>query len=191
MEPEELTPFLLKYLKSQPENSINRYNFTLLSDQSIYQALNNDHNKHKQLAQKFMEAWMWLEHEGLVLPKPGQQGDWAYITAKGQRLSEEGNFEAYKQAKLFPSDLDPVLVREVRPLKDKIWIIDTKKGATAELADTAYKAEALQEWLKGKKGFAGGITVQDGPNGWMVNSSAKYTYSTALKGWTALRDLLN
>jgi uncharacterized protein (TIGR02391 family) len=116
MEPEELAPFLLKYLKSQPENSINRYNFTLLSDQSIYQALNNDHNKHKQFAQKFMEAWMWLEHEGLVLPKPGQQGDWAYITAKGQRLSEEGNFESYKQAKLFPSDLDPVLVREVRPL---------------------------------------------------------------------------
>lgn len=75
--------------------------------------------------------------------------------------------------------------------KDKIWIIDTKKGTTAELADTAYKAEALQEWLKGKKGLVGGITVQDGPNGWKLNSNAKYSYSTTLKGWTALRDLLN
>lgn len=75
--------------------------------------------------------------------------------------------------------------------KDKIWIIDTKKGATAELADTAYKAEALQEWLKGKKGLVGGITVQDGPNGWKLNSNAKYSYSTTLKGWTALQDLLN
>lgn len=75
--------------------------------------------------------------------------------------------------------------------KDKIWIVDTKKGATAELADTVYKAEALQEWLRGKKGFSGGIIVQDGPNGWMMNSNTKYSYSPSLKGWTALQDLLN
>ena len=74
--------------------------------------------------------------------------------------------------------------------KDKIWIIDTKKGATAEFADTAYKAGALQEWLKGKKGLAGGIAVQDGPNGWKINPSTKYSYSPSLKGWLSIKDLL-
>ncbi len=116
MEPEELAPFLLKYLKKQPVGSINRYNFTLLSDQSIYKELNDDRNKHKSLAQKFMEAWMWLEHAGLVLPNPGQQSDWSFITPKGHKLSDDINFESYKEGKLFPSDLDPILVSEVRPL---------------------------------------------------------------------------
>lgn len=64
-----------------------------------------------------------------------------------------------------------------------IWIIDTKKGITAEIADTKYKAEALQEWLKGKKNFIGGIAVKDGPNGWKINSRKKYSYEPSFKEW--------
>lgn len=67
--------------------------------------------------------------------------------------------------------------------KDKVYIMDTKAGITAESNDTRYKAEALQAWLKGKKGFDGGIVVQDGPNGWKINSKAKYTYDHSMKGW--------
>ena len=75
--------------------------------------------------------------------------------------------------------------------KDKIWIVDTKKGVTAEISDTKYKVEALQEWLKGKKGFDGGIVVQDGPNGWKVHNRPSYEYTPALVGWKNLSDLLN
>ena len=75
--------------------------------------------------------------------------------------------------------------------KNTIWIIDTKKGTTAEIADTKYKAEALQEWLKGRKGFDGGIAVADGPNGWKLNNKAKYAYSPSLTGWGGLKDLLD
>lgn len=67
--------------------------------------------------------------------------------------------------------------------KNKVWIVDTKAGFTAESNDTKYKAEALQEWLKGKKGFTGGIAVKDA-NGWKVNSNKEYTYTPAMKGWT-------
>jgi len=74
--------------------------------------------------------------------------------------------------------------------KHKILIVDTKKGSTAEMADTKYKAEALQEWLKDKKSFEGGITVQDGPNGWKLNNSKKYKYTTSFEGWSNLKDLL-
>lgn len=74
--------------------------------------------------------------------------------------------------------------------KDRIWIIDTKRGATAEMIDTKFKAEALQAWLKGKKEFDGGIAVQDGPNGWKLNNSARYSYSSALNGWEDLKDAL-
>lgn len=66
--------------------------------------------------------------------------------------------------------------------RDKVWIVDTKAGFTAESNDTKYKAEALQEWLKGKKGFTGGIAVKDS-NGWKINTSKNYSYSTSMKGW--------
>lgn len=66
--------------------------------------------------------------------------------------------------------------------KSKTWIVDTKAGFTAESNDTKYKAEALQEWLKGKKGFVGGIVVSDA-NGWKINPNKEYTYTPAMKGW--------
>lgn len=73
----------------------------------------------------------------------------------------------------------------VKTNKD-IWIIDTKKGVTAELKDTKYKAEALQNWVKGRKNFVGGIAVKDGPNGWKINSNNNYSYTQSLKDWNNL-----
>jgi predicted transglutaminase-like cysteine proteinase len=52
------------------------------------------------------------------------------------------------------------------------------------------KAEALQEWLKNKKELAGGIAVQDGPNGWKLQSNKKYKYTPSFDGWDNLKDLL-
>lgn len=70
--------------------------------------------------------------------------------------------------------------------KGGVLIVDTKAGITAESNDTKYKAEALQMWLKGKKGFDGGIAVLDGPNGWKINRNAKYSHDSSLKGWDVL-----
>jgi type III restriction enzyme len=70
--------------------------------------------------------------------------------------------------------------------KNSLYILDTKGGITAESNDTKYKAEALQAWLKSKKGFAGGIAVQDGPNGWKINNKTKYTFDSSMKGWEVL-----
>jgi len=69
--------------------------------------------------------------------------------------------------------------------KNKIWIIDTKAGFTAESNDTKYKAEALQEWLAGKKNFCGGIAVKDA-NGWKINQDKNYSYTPTMKGWNSI-----
>lgn len=66
--------------------------------------------------------------------------------------------------------------------KNRVWIVDTKAGFTAESNDTKYKAEALQEWLKDKKGFTGGIAVKDA-NGWKINTNKEYSYVSTMKGW--------
>jgi type III restriction enzyme len=73
--------------------------------------------------------------------------------------------------------------------KNKVFIIDTKKGDTAEGATD--RAKALQAWLTGKKGYMGGIAVEDGSNGWKINDNAKYEYTTALKGWKDLSQFLS
>ncbi len=70
--------------------------------------------------------------------------------------------------------------------KGGVLIVDTKAGITAESKDTKYKAEALQKWIKGKKGFDGGIVVKDGPNGWKINRNSKYSHDSSLKGWDVL-----
>ena len=72
--------------------------------------------------------------------------------------------------------------------KSKVFIVDTKKGDTADGA--VDRAKALQAWLKGRKGYLGGIAVQDGSNGWKINTNENYEYSTALKGWKNLNEIL-
>src|SRR4051812_11445386 len=99
MEPEELGPFLLRFFKKEGANSgqLNKYNFSL-------------NFQDDRLSQRFMEAWMWLEREGFVGPKPGDSsGMWAFITRRGMRVADNEDFEAYKKAALFPAYADPVL----------------------------------------------------------------------------------
>jgi uncharacterized protein (TIGR02391 family) len=105
MEPEELGPFILRFLKKEgASGQLSRYNFSLnVLSQSV--------------AERFMEAWAWLEREGFLAPKPGDTtGSWFFITRKGKKIEAEEDFEAYKQAALFPHDLDARLTRTVKPL---------------------------------------------------------------------------
>jgi type III restriction enzyme len=70
--------------------------------------------------------------------------------------------------------------------KNNVWIIDTKDGITATDPDTKYKAEALQEWFKTRKGFTGGIAVKD-ENGWKLNTNKEYLHTPTMKGWNILK----
>lgn len=71
--------------------------------------------------------------------------------------------------------------------KNKTYILDTKAGITAESADTKYKAEALQKWLKNKENFTGGIVVKDGPNGWKINKNKDYSYNSSMENWETFK----
>jgi uncharacterized protein (TIGR02391 family) len=104
MEPEELAPFILRYLtRPDAQGMSNRYNFT----QSV---------PGQALSERFMEAWMWLEREGFLAPKPGDSGDWRFITRAGRAVVNEEDFAAFLKARLFPQHIDPVMTRTVKPL---------------------------------------------------------------------------
>lgn len=112
MEPEELAPFVLKFLSSSSGQNLNKHNFSLGTDPGFIEWA----EQHREEAsQQFMLAWMWLERELFIASRPGEI-DWYFITKRGKKVLEEQNFETYKKSNLLPSDnLDPILVRKVKP----------------------------------------------------------------------------
>jgi len=117
LEPEELAPFVLRFLKDREESneSINRHNFTLVNSPAFLDYANGHQ---KELGERLMEAWIWLEKEMFIVPKPGGGGtDEFFITRRGKKILDEQDFDSYKKGSLLPSEnLDPVLVRKVKPL---------------------------------------------------------------------------
>ena len=112
MEPEELAPFVLKHIQKSP--NINRYNYVLASTEMIEYA---GKGYLKELQERLMEAFIWLEREMFVAPKPGEQGEWRFITRRGVRALQEEDFSAYTKGSLLSSEtLRPILVRKVKPL---------------------------------------------------------------------------
>lgn len=102
LEPEELAGIVLEYLKSLPAGStqLNRYSFGLPHTVADYP---REHQK--RISRALMEAWMWLEKEGFVAPRPGSQNDWIFITRRGLRVGNARALEAYRLANLLPRQL--------------------------------------------------------------------------------------
>lgn len=101
LEPEELAGVVLQYLNSLgPDESglLNRYNFTLSHTVKDY-----PQEFHEQLNKALMEAWVWLEREGLLAPRPGDSsGNWVFITRRGKELGEAKDLERYRKANILP-----------------------------------------------------------------------------------------
>src|SRR5262245_51894157 len=68
LEPEELAGYILQHLNSLPKNGtmssiLNRYNYSLRSYFTSY-----PEEKIGDIVEAVMEAWIWLEREGLIAP---------------------------------------------------------------------------------------------------------------------------
>jgi len=69
------------------------------------------------IALSFMEAWTWLEREGFLVPKPGDSiGTWVVLSRKAQAMTGDAELASYLQARIFPTNLNEVLMRLVRPM---------------------------------------------------------------------------
>ena len=58
-----------------------------------------------QLSSAWIEAWVWLEREGLIAPNPEQGQDWVFVTRRGRLLKTPSEVEAYRKANLLPKHL--------------------------------------------------------------------------------------
>ena len=69
-----------------------------------------------------MEAWQWLEREGLVAPEPKELTDstnfsdniYYFITRREKRIQTSENFETYLKMNLLPKrQLHPIIAQKV------------------------------------------------------------------------------
>jgi uncharacterized protein (TIGR02391 family) len=103
LEPEELAGALLQYLNALPsyeQNKLNRYNFSLRHTVEEYPP-----DSQEEIRRALMEAWVWLEREGFLAPKPGSQGEWVFITRRGKQIATAADLEAYRKASFLPRQL--------------------------------------------------------------------------------------
>lgn len=111
LEPEELAGIVLEYLNSlsaRDSGQLNRYNFSLPHTVEGYPYEYQD-----EISRALMEAWVWLEREGLLAPKPGSDGDWVFITRRGHKLKRAVDVEAYRKTNLLPTQLlHPVIAHK-------------------------------------------------------------------------------
>ncbi len=116
LEPEELAVPLLECLcqfdESTDRGMLNRSNFTSPGSLKGYCEPQHD----EAVAKAIIEAWVWLEREGLIAPAPGQFGNWIFITRRGQKFREIADVRKFKAASLLPHEtLDSQLASKVRP----------------------------------------------------------------------------
>jgi len=109
LEPEELAGLVLQYLSTASTSELHAGNFTLQGNVEGY-----PQNRREQAQEALMEAWVWLEREGLLAPKPGGTNNWVFITRRGKELANPESFEAYKRINLLPKEkLHPVVAQKV------------------------------------------------------------------------------
>jgi uncharacterized protein (TIGR02391 family) len=111
LEPEELAGVVLEFFNTVGVNldDLNRYNF------GLYHIVDGYPDEYKKaISEALMEAWMWLEREVLIAPKPQGGGNSYFITRKGHELKTRSDLVAYRNSNLLPKDLlHPLLVNKI------------------------------------------------------------------------------
>ncbi len=106
LEPEELAAFVLKDLTASESagNNVNRHNYCLRFQRQP-----------ENVQKAIVEAWVWLEREGCLAPKPSLiAGNTMFVTRRGKRLAKSQDTSAYKRSGLLPKEfLHPVVVQKV------------------------------------------------------------------------------
>ncbi len=110
--PEELAKFVLEYLVANEGNFIARANF---ATQSLLRSCPPD--KAANCAKALMEAWAFLENEGLLASEPASQYANVFITRKGRDIARTQSYPAFLKARLFPREsLHPVIAEKTYSL---------------------------------------------------------------------------
>ena len=106
LEPEELAGFVLQHLNSVNTLDVNKHNFFLIPEVQRHPP-----QIREAITRALMEAWIWLEREGMLAPRPSDPGSTYFITRRGQRMKSAEDVEAHRRSNVLPKSLlHPVLL---------------------------------------------------------------------------------
>jgi uncharacterized protein (TIGR02391 family) len=116
LEPEEVAGYILECLHAQSpdrQDLISRLSF--VSDDTLP---GYPQARRQECLHALMEAWAYLEREGLVASKPGESNPhWYFLTRRGREIRTHGDLEAFRHASLFPKQsIHPEIAAVVYPL---------------------------------------------------------------------------
>lgn len=131
LEPEELAGPLLASLQDEQDNQRIIPNNVISHDPMLraFEAMPREMRQKyppehdNEILFALMEAWQWLENEGLVAPRPTHlsgetsTGDRTvyFVTGRGKTIKTDKDLAAYRKAKLLPKDqLHPIVA-------DTVW----------------------------------------------------------------------
>jgi hypothetical protein len=61
-----------------------------------------------------MEAWVWMEHEGLIAPKPAHRDERYFITRRGRQIKHPAALRSFRDANMLPKQLlHPVIAQKI------------------------------------------------------------------------------
>lgn len=102
MEPEDLGLHILKHMLKGGDT--HRFNFMQMVPGG-------------QIAERFMEAWGWLDREGFIAVRPNDiHGGGFFVTRAGKRVATSTDIDEWKKESMFPDALDPVIMASAKPL---------------------------------------------------------------------------
>ena len=108
LEPEELAGAILAILNANPREA------TQFHPGNFCGAVRGSHEatypreKVDEILKRIMEAFGWLEAEGLIArqPDPGSySGGWHFVTRRGSAIRNEDDFSRFRQASHLPKEL--------------------------------------------------------------------------------------
>jgi uncharacterized protein (TIGR02391 family) len=104
LEPEELATPLLSFLIYATNNGrgelLNRDKLTRPATLAKFPP-----KYQHAVGQAIIEAWVWLERECLIAPRPEHTPDWIFVTRRGLKMGDPAKLEAYKIASLLPTKI--------------------------------------------------------------------------------------
>jgi uncharacterized protein (TIGR02391 family) len=94
-------------------DAIGQYNFF----NTFFQSAEYPNNRRTELGKALMEAWNWLEREGLLVRDAAQsQSPWFFLSRRAQALNSREDLAAYRRASLLPKgQLHPLIATRVYP----------------------------------------------------------------------------
>lgn len=121
LEPEELAgPLLVSLEGSDYINPLEVISYELLEEADNQEYLSKGAN---EILFALMEAWQWLEREGLVAPRPTSlssetvvmaTGTTYFVTSRGKQITQREDLNVYRKSNLLPEgQLHPIIAQKV------------------------------------------------------------------------------